>query len=63
MSASLVPGEGKMPNLPAPADGAAGKAQMLANLDKVAAVKNRSAGFADWCAKAAAQARDWADTV
>ena len=63
MSASAVPGYGKMPTLAAPADDAAGKVQMLANLDAELAVANRSSSFADHAKKVLQQARDWAATT
>lgn len=63
MSASAVPGYGKMPTLAAPADGAPGAAVMAANLEKALKVKNRSSSYADWAAKVIQQAYDWASTV
>lgn len=63
MAASAVPGYGKMPTLPAPADNVAGKDTMLANVQAEIAVANRSSSFADHAKKVLQQVADWVATI
>ena len=62
MAASLVPGEGRFPDAPAPADNSAGIAQMTANIDMLLNRESSGKGWARHARLILEQAKDWAAT-